>query len=113
MPTGYVYNADTCSEAAPKTFSVSSDSHICLTRYQFAPELITFKLPYLYIQNKTVTEPTLFQADTIKIGKDVAVTETRGPVSIQSRETVVKSHNVEIKAITIERGSKVTFEKRD
>lgn len=112
-PTGYVYDSAIASEASPKTFPVCSDAQICLTRYLYAPEFISFRLPSLFIQNRLITESTLYQADTICIGTNVSSTEAEGPVSFVFGDNIIKSHKVEIKSMLINRGAKVSFAKRD
>lgn len=113
LPNGFTYESSVSCESSPKIFSVLSDAHICLTRFQYAPEFITYRLPYLNIQNKTITTPTLIQADSVMIGKNVAPSEIEGNVEIQNSEVVIKSHNVEIKTLDVSRGSKLTFTTRD
>lgn len=92
---------------------VYSDVTICITKQNYIPLLVDYKINELYIQNRTIDDSTLFQADIVKIGKDVTNQISQGAVVFDQSDTTIRAHKVEIKSTTINRNAKVTFKKRN
>lgn len=92
---------------------VYSDVTICITKQNYIPLLVDYSINELYIQNRTIDDSTLFQADTVKIGKDVTNQISQGAVVFDQSDATIRAHKVEIKSATINRNAKLTFEKRN
>ena len=92
---------------------VYSDVTICITKQNYIPLLVDYSINELYIQNRTIDDSTLFQADTVKIGKDVTNQISQGAVVFDQSDATIRAHKVEIKSATINRNANVTFKKRD
>lgn len=82
-----------------------SDVSICITKQNYIPKVI---LANLYIQNDTITESRVFEANCIKVGTAVISSKPSGPVVFNGGTIQLKANSVVFEPeTTIESGTEL------